>query len=67
MTSEKETQLLKPGGRGSMLQRERTDECLQSLKLESKIFSGSINDKILSLDKEGNEQNCKCICQRDSQ
>lgn len=55
MTSEKQAQLLKPGGRGSMLRRERIDECLQSLKLESNIFSGSINDEILSLEKEGND------------
>ena len=53
MTSDSLQTLLEPGRRGSMLRRKRTDQCLQSLKLESTLFQEALCDEQLNLDKKG--------------
>lgn len=53
MTSDSLQNLLEPGRRGSMLRRERTDLCIQSLKLESTLFQDALCEEHLNLDKKG--------------
>lgn len=52
MTSDSLQNLLEPGRRGSMLRRKRTDQCLQSLKLESTLFQHALCEEQLHLDKK---------------
>jgi len=46
-------QLLEPNRRGSLLRRKRTDLCLQSLKLESKLFQeSSSHNQVINLNRK---------------